>query len=62
MEMLPKNFLTDLKISIKTKVAILLDHSSSIEHVELEYKRATVALCEALSYLGIKFAVYAFKY
>ncbi|HET7148351.1 MAG TPA: VWA domain-containing protein [Candidatus Nitrosopolaris sp.] len=61
VEMLPKNFLTDLKLSIKTKVAILLDHSSSIEHVELEYKRATVALCEALSYLGIKFAVYAFS-
>lgn len=61
VEMLPKNFLTDLKISIKTKVAILLHHSSSIEHVELEYKRATVALCEALSYLRIKFAVYAFS-
>ncbi len=61
VEMLPKNFLTDLKLSIKTKVAILLDHSSSIEQVELEYKRATVALCEALNYLGIKFAVYAFS-
>ena len=54
VEMLPKNFLTDLKLSIKTKVAILLQ-------VELEYKRATVALCEALNYLGIKFAVYAFS-
>lgn len=61
VEMLPKNFLTDLKLSIKTRVAILLDHSSSIEQVELEYKRATVALCEALNYLGIKFAVYAFS-
>lgn len=60
-EMLPKNFLTDLRLSIKTKVAIVLDHSSSIEEVELQYKRATVALCEALNYLGIRFAVYAFS-
>ena len=60
-ETLPKLFLTDFKLSIKTKVAILLDHSSSIEDVELEYKQATIALCEALHYLGIKFAVYAFS-
>jgi hypothetical protein len=60
-ENLPKTFLTDYKLSIKTKVVILLDHSSSIEEVELEYKRATIALCEALHYLGIKFAVFAFS-
>jgi uncharacterized protein (UPF0335 family) len=60
-EALPKPFLSDMKLSIKTKVAILLDHSSSIADVEMEYKRATVALCEALHYLGIKFAVYAFS-
>ena len=60
-ESLPKTFLTDYKLSIKTKVVILLDHSSSIEDVELEYKRATIALCEALHYLGIKFAVFAFS-
>ena len=60
-ENLPKPFLTDYKLSIKTKVVILLDHSSSIEDVELEYKRATIALCEALHYLGIKFAVFAFS-
>src|SRR5919197_6509850 len=29
IEMLPKPFLIDIKLSIKTKVAILLDHSSS---------------------------------
>jgi len=61
VETLPKNFLTDLRLSIKTKVAILLDHSSSIEQGELEYKRATVALCEALDYLSINFTVYAFS-
>jgi hypothetical protein len=61
VEALPKTFLTDFKLSIKTKVAILLDHSSSIADVELEYKQATIALCEALHYLGIKFAVYAFS-
>jgi von Willebrand factor type A domain len=60
-EMLPKPFLTDVKLSIRTKVAILLDHSSSIEDVELQYKQATIALCEALYHLGIKFAVYAFS-
>ncbi|WP_337861622.1 vWA domain-containing protein [Nitrososphaera sp.] len=60
-ESLPKPFLTDVKLSIKTKVVLLLDHSSSIADVELEYKQATVALCEALSYLGVKFAVYAFS-
>ena len=56
-----KPFLSDFKISIRTKVVILLDHSSSIEDIELKYKQATVALCEALSYLGIDFAVYAFS-
>ncbi|HEY3094699.1 MAG TPA: VWA domain-containing protein [Nitrososphaera sp.] len=61
VEALPKTFLSDFKLSIKTKVAILLDHSSSIADVELEYKQATTALCEALHYLGIKFAVYAFS-
>ncbi len=61
VEALPKTFLADFKLSIKTKVAILLDHSSSIADAELEYKQATIALCEALHYLGIKFAVYAFS-
>jgi hypothetical protein len=60
-EMLAKPFLTDVKLSIRTKVAIVLDHSSSIEDVELQYKQATVALCEALHHLGVKFAVYAFS-
>jgi nitric oxide reductase activation protein len=61
VEALPKTFLADFKLSIKTRVAILLDHSSSIADAELEYKQATIALCEALHYLGIKFAVYAFS-
>ena len=60
-EALPKPFLADMKLSIKTKIVLLLDHSSSIADVELEYKQATVALCEALAYLGVKFAVYAFS-
>jgi hypothetical protein len=60
-ESLPRPFLSDVKLSIKTKVVLLLDHSSSIADVELEYKQATIALCEALSYLGVKFAVYAFS-
>jgi len=54
-------FFTDIKKSIKTRLIILLDHSSSIASDALEYKKATLALCEVLSYLKIKFAVYAFN-
>src|SRR6185295_18031673 len=60
-EAMSKTFFSDFKLSIRTKVAILLDHSSSIADVELEYKQATTALCEALHYLGINFAAYAFS-
>ena len=61
LESQAKPFLTDYKNSVKTKIALLLDHSSSIEDEEIEYKKATIALCEALKFLGIKFAVYAFS-
>jgi Mg-chelatase subunit ChlD len=54
-------FFTDVKKSIKTKIIILLDHSSSIAPDALEYKKATLALCEVLVYLKVKFAVYAFS-
>ena len=54
-------FFTDLKKTIKTNIVILLDHSSSISSEQLEYKKATLALCEVLSFLKIKFAVYAFS-
>ena len=54
-------FFTDIKKSIKTKIVILLDHSSSIASDAIEYKKATLALCEVLSYLKVKFAVYAFS-
>ena len=54
-------FFTDVKKSIKTKIIILLDHSSSIASDALEYKKATSALCEVLAYLKVKFAVYAFS-
>ena len=54
-------FFTDVKKTIKTRIVILLDHSSSISADQLEYKKATLALCEVLSYLKVKFAVYAFN-
>jgi hypothetical protein len=54
-------FFTDVKKSIKTRIVILLDHSSSIASDALEYKKATLALCEVLAYLKVKFAVYAFN-
>ena len=61
VEFIPTPFIVDLKLTIKTRVMILLDHSSSIQEVELKYKQVTNALCEALSFLGVRFAVYAFS-
>lgn len=54
-------FLVDAKRSIKTRITILLDHSSSIASDAQEYKKATLALCEVLSFLRIEFSVYAFS-
>lgn len=56
-----KPFITDRKIAIKTKIVILLDHSSSIAEQEIQYKKATLALCEVLDFLKVKFSVYAFN-
>ncbi|MGE5685619.1 MAG: VWA domain-containing protein [Nitrososphaerota archaeon] len=61
IESQPKPFLVDFKNKIDTKIALLLDHSSSIDEYELEYKKATVALCEALKFLNVKFSAYAFS-
>ena len=61
IESQPKPFLMDFKNTIDTKIALLLDHSSSIDEYELEYKKATVALCEALKFLNVKFSAYAFS-
>ena len=61
IESQPKPFLLDFKNTIDTKIALLLDHSSSIDEYELEYKKATIALCEALKFLGVKFSAYAFS-
>ena len=54
-------FISDLKKSIKTHIVILLDHSSSIADQQVDYKKATLALCEVLAFLKIKFSVYAFN-
>lgn len=56
-----KIFINDKKIAINIKISMLLDLSSSIEDNEIEYKKAAVALCEGLEYLGIKFSLYAFN-
>ena len=56
-----KPFVTDVKKSIKTRVVILLDHSSSIADQQVDYKKATLSLCEVLAFLKIKFSVYAFN-
>lgn len=61
IERQPKVFINDKKISINLKISILLDLSSSIDDNEIEYKKAAVALCEGLEYLGIKFSIYAFN-
>ena len=54
-------FFADLRRSIKVRVMILLDHSSSISADAVGYKKATLALCEVMAYLGVSFAVYAFS-
>ena len=54
-------FFTDVKKSIRTKIVILLDHSSSIASDATQYKKATLALCEVLAFLRVRFAVYAFS-
>ena len=56
-----KPFVVDVKKSIKSKIMILLDHASSITEQQGEYKKATLALCEVLSFLKIKFSVFAFN-
>ncbi|MBI5698592.1 MAG: VWA domain-containing protein, partial [Thaumarchaeota archaeon] len=56
-----KPFVTDVKQSIKSKIVILLDHSSSITDQQVQYKKATLALCEVLAFLKIKFSVFAFN-
>ena len=54
-------FFTDIKKVIKSRILILLDHSSSISDIQLEYKKAACALCEVLAFLKVKFAMYAFN-
>jgi len=54
-------FFTDVKKSIKSRIVILLDHSSSITDQQSEYKKTTIALCEVLAFLKVKFSVYAFN-
>ena len=54
-------FFTDIKKEIKSRVLILLDHSSSISDIQIDYKKASCALCEVLAFLKVKFSMYAFN-
>jgi len=56
-----KPFIRDIDLTIKSKIALLLDHSSSISPNELEYKRAFAALCKALDQLNVKFISLSFN-
>ncbi len=57
-----KCFIVEEKVKVGGyKVLILLDHSISIRNFEKTYKKSCIALCEALSTLGIQFAVYSFS-
>ena len=56
-----KPFLKDFRKIIKTRIMILLDHSSSIASDQIKYKKTTLSLCEVLAYLRIKFSIYAFN-
>jgi uncharacterized protein YegL len=56
-----KPFLDEERLKVGGfRVLILLDHSGSIASYSYKYKKACVALAEALSELKISFAVYAF--
>ena len=39
-----KPFITDVKKSIKSRIVILLDHSSSMSDQQIEYKKATIGI------------------
>ncbi len=56
-----KPFFIDVKKAIKSRIVILLDHSSSITDQQTEYKKTTIGLCEVLAFLKINFSVYAFN-
>ncbi len=61
ISMRDKPFLKDVDLTIKSKIALLLDHSSSISSNELDYKRAFAALCKALDQLNVKFISLSFN-
>ncbi len=54
-------FINEQNLKIKSRLMLLLDHSSSIASDEYEYKRAFMALCKVLDYLGINFVALAFN-
>ncbi len=54
-------FINEQNLKIKSRLILLLDHSSSIASDEYEYKRAFMALCKVLDYLGINFIALAFN-
>ena len=56
-----KPFFSDVKKAIKSRIVILLDHSSSITDQQIEYKKTTIGLCEVLDFLKVNFSVYAFN-
>ena len=61
LEGFDKPFIKDIKKSIKSRIVTLLDHSSSVSDQQIEYKKATIGLCEVLAYLKVDFSVYAFN-
>jgi len=56
-----KPFINEQNLKIKSRLMLLLDHSSSIASDEYEYKKAFMALCKVLDYLGINFIALAFN-
>ena len=55
------SFVSDARASVKVRMMVLLDHSSSISDWQADYKKATLALCELLAYVRARFSVYAFS-
>jgi hypothetical protein len=56
-----KPFIAEDKLESRVRVGILLDHSGSIWPVELDYKKMTAILCQALQKVGIHYSLFAFS-
>jgi len=53
-------YLTEKRLSTKSRVAILIDTSGSISDKIIEYKKVIGVISDVLDFIGTKFAIFAF--